>query len=130
MFDSEGGLGGITGINWTPTFGLSSKWRLKTSIGGLLGNVGTGAGFFMGEGVLSLIYVTNSPYWFEGGGGYQYWSGRRNWHPQLRAGMGMRLAGDLKHISESLHTLYFSYTHAPLDLITVHQMMFSLIFRI
>lgn len=130
MFDSDGAYSGVTGLNWNPTLKLDPTWRLKLSFGGLVGNLGTGSPFLIGESVLSLIYVTKSPFWFEAGGGYQYWEGRRDFHFQARGGIGYRLWGEAKRLLEDVHTLHLSYSLSPQQLISVHQIMASFIFRI
>lgn len=130
MFDSDGAYSGVTGLNWNPTLKLNPIWRLKLSLGGLVGNLGTGSPFLIGESILSVLYVTKTPFWFEVGGGYQYWDGRRDFHPQVRGGIGYRLWGEAKGLLEDVHTLHLSYSLSPQQLISVHQIMASFIFRI
>ena len=120
IFDSDGGFSGVTGLSWIPTLLLSGNWRLRVSLGAMLANLGAGNGFFVGDGNLMLLYTEAKPLTLEVGGGGQYWDGRRNFHPQVRAGLGYRLPSSGLGF---LHAVHLYYTHIFTPVVTSHQVM-------
>jgi hypothetical protein len=125
MIDSDGGFAGATGFSWIPTIRFNSNWRMKLTLGGMVSNLGTSKGFFMGDAVLSGIYTEVKPYTFELGGGYQYWDGRRNFHPLVRAGIGYRLSGK----PSLMHALNVYYSNVFTPKVTSHQFMAAVSIR-
>jgi hypothetical protein len=125
LMDSDGGFSGATGISWIPTYRFNSAWRMKLSLGAMMGNVGTSGGFLMGDAVLSAIYTEAKPLTLELGGGFQYWDGRRNFHPLFRAGIGYRFTGD----PSMVHAINFYYSNVFTPLVTSHQIVGAVSFR-
>jgi hypothetical protein len=117
MIDSDGGFSGASGFSWIPTYRFNSAWRMKLSLGGMMSNLGTNRSFFLGDGALSVVYTEARPFTFEVGGGYQYWEGRRNFHPLLRAGFGYRLIGE----PSLIHAINLYYSKVFTPVVTNHQ---------
>lgn len=119
IFDSDGGFSGVTGASWIPTFILHNNWRIRASLGAMMANLGSSNSFFVGDGNLMLVFTEPRPITLEVGGGGQYWDGRRNFHPQFRAGVGYRLPSSF----EFLHSIHVYYTHIFTPVVSSQQVM-------